>query len=145
MCINYFYKKKYGISKPENTKEITHDELYFLLYDKFKCNVLELSDRKYEIAPKSEYRRFLKYDDTDRYVYTSDWFDCDDYSVHLHGNITIPYWSRLAFGEIWVHTGKGGHALNLFVDSEYKIWLVEPQNDKIFEMPDDWDAYRIEI
>jgi len=145
MCLNFLFEKKYGITKPVNTKSLTGGELYSLLYSEFECHVIELSDREYKIAPFSEYVRFLKYDDTDELIYTSEFFDCDDFSVRLHGNITIPHWSALAFGELWVKKPTGGHAVNIFVDDEMEIWIVEPQTDKIFKMPDDWKAVRIEI
>ncbi len=145
MCLNYFFEKKHGITKPTNTQEMTNIELYSFLYSEFKCDVIELSDKKYKTAPFTEYERFLRYDETDKLIYTSEWFDCDDFSVRLHGNITIPYWSALAFGELWVKTPSGGHAVNLFIDNDREVWIVEPQNDKIFKMPDDWEAFRIEI
>jgi len=145
MCFELFFEKKYGISKPKDTQEITNTELYSLLVSEFQCDMIELSDWKYKTAPFGEYVRFLNYDATDELIYTSEFFDCDDFSVRLHGNITIPYWSALAFGELWVITPDGGHAVNLFIDNNFDVWVVEPQTDEIFTMPDNWKAVRIEI
>ena len=145
MCLNYFFEKKYGITKPVNTKTIDVSALYSVLYSEFQCDVMEMSDTKYKTAPYEEYDRFLQYDDTDEIIYTSEFFDCDDFSVRLHGNITIPYWSALAFGELWVKKPEGGHAVNVFVDNDMEVWIVEPQTDAIFKMPSDWKAIRIEI
>jgi len=146
MCFNYFFEKKYGITKPVNTQEIDNIELISLLISEFLITNIEMSDMKYKTAPYEEYERFLEYDDTDKILYIPEWFDCDDFSVRLHGNITIPYWSALAFGEIWVKKpGNVGHAVNFFVDNKRRVWIVEPQNDKIFIMPDDWEAYWIGI
>ena len=146
MCINYFFEKKYGITKPINTQEMDNVELTSLLVSEFLITNIDMSDMKYKTAPFTEYERFLIYDDTDKILYIPEFFDCDDFSVRLHGNITIPYWSALVFGELWVKLSPTkGHAVNFFVDNQHRVWIVEPQNDKIFIMPDDWEAYRIEV
>lgn len=145
MCFDFFYEKKYGISKPVDTQDLTNVELYSLLVSEFECDMIQLSDYKYKTAPFSEYIRFLDYDKTDELIYTSEWFDCDDFSVRLHGNFTVPYWSALAFGELWVETPSGGHAVNVFVDNDHYVWIVEPQTDDVFSVPNNWKAVRIEI
>jgi hypothetical protein len=145
MCIKYFYEKQYGITPPNDLKVITYEELYSLLYSEFKCDTIELSDKKYKTAPFSEYIRFLEYDDTDNMIYIIDDYDCDDFSVRLHGNIKIPKWSALAFGEMWVKTPNYNHAINVFVDNDFKVWCVEPQNDKVFVLPNDWKVLRVKI
>lgn len=145
MCFNYFFKKKYGITKPVNTKIIDGYIVKQLLRHEFGNVPLDISDKKFKTTDFSEYIRFLDYDLTDKNIYVSEWFDCDDFSVMLHGNITIPYWSALAFGELWVRTPNGGHAVNMFIDNDQKVWIVEPQNDRVFKMPDNWEAYRVEM
>lgn len=145
MCLDYFFKKKYGISKPNNTKDIGWKMLHDILIKEFNCDNIVITDKKYKTAPFVEYERFLRYDKTDKLVYVSEWFDCDDFAVRLYGNFTVPYWSRLAFGEIFVKTETINHALNFFIDNDHDIWLVEPQNDEIFKIPDNWEVYRIDI
>jgi len=62
--------------------------------------------------------------------------NCDDYSFQLMGDFHIPKWSALAFGILWLD--KPAHAVNLFVDDNREVWIVEPQDDKIFKLPKDW-------
>jgi hypothetical protein len=58
---------------------------------------------------------------------------CDDFSDVLLGQLTRKTWTQgFALGQIWYYTESFGHACNLFCDGQ-KIWIVEPQNDGIYE------------
>jgi hypothetical protein len=62
--------------------------------------------------------------------------NCDDFSDVLLGCLTKKTWNQgYALGQLWyINEAKGfGHAVNLFVDEQPKIWVVEPQNDGIYE------------
>jgi len=117
------------IPAPKITGEIELEELYSLLKGKFPDARIYLSDRKYNLATKSEIQRFLERDETDKYKYQVTYFDCDNYSYRLMGNASIPEWASLAFGICWTVT----HAFNIFVGSDKKVYLIEPQSDKVYE------------
>jgi hypothetical protein len=71
--------------------------------------------------------------------------DCDDFSFHLMGSIHNVDWGALPFGIVWLSKPGGNHAVNLFIDSDHKTWLIEPQNDEYFDCPVDWVPYLIII
>lgn len=143
MCLDYFFKKKYGITPPVDTDDISMGELWNVLNGSIDPNNqtknILLADEKYKVAPISEYQRFVAWDDTDKIKYVSEYYDCDDFSFRLFGNITIPKWSDLAFGILWVLLPSGnGHAINICVDSNWGVWGIEPQDDNFFKIPQDW-------
>jgi len=63
--------------------------------------------------------------------YQKEIYDCDDFSFTFMGlyRFIIP---NFAVGIIWNKT----HAYNFFIDSDKKIWGVEPQNNTLFEITD---------
>ena len=102
-----------------------------------------LSDTKYKTITKNDLGKILKIDDTDKQRYIPTFYDCDDFSFRLMGQLSIGDEASLPFGIIWVKTPKGGHALNIFIDDKREVWLVEPQEDLIFKMPENWKAYLV--
>ena len=98
-----------------------------------KSSVFRQADGSYKLVNRPSLEYFLASSKISEYLYTKESFDCDDFAFALMGDIT-KWDADLAFGIIWVITATGnGHALNWFIDGEKKLWLVEPQNDKIFE------------
>jgi len=74
---------------------------------------------------------------------------CDDFSISLWGEINIPGWSDLPFGLCCLHITDRDvyHAINIFVDNDFKVWFIEPMNDKCYrpqEKPN-WKPYFILI
>jgi len=144
MCIeqlkNLLNKNK--LMPPQPLIDISHTEVLTKLRSELgtDCKIY-LSDHNYQTTNLSELTRFLTYDNTDKYVYKSEYLDCDDFSYRLHGQLSIPGWSGLVFGILWIYTGTGGHAVNIFMDTETTIWIVEPQSDKIFRIPLDWTPW----
>ena len=150
MCFDWFYTRKYGIDKPKDTVKIDYDEVEEILQaqltnDEHPLSVLS-RDWKYKLAPKSEYERMIRFDKTDNILYDADYYDCDDYMESLHGAFCIPGWSALVFGEVICNTGEDCHAINCFIDTDKQVWLVEPQNDRIWK-PEDrgWQYYSVEL
>jgi len=143
MCFRYFLEKRYGISPPVETDVITFTEVITILDAQFPKAEKWVSDSIFKVAPFSEYERFLSWNQVDKRLYIKEFHDCDDYSFQLMGDIQIPKWSELAFGILWTSTPNGGHAVNFFIDNNRDVWIVEPQNDKIFVMPKDWEEYLV--
>lgn len=120
------------IPKPKGTKKVLDvDSVEKLLRDAFgeRC-ILFLVDQKYRIPTLESFRKFLQEDKTNLYKYVGEWFDCDDFSFRLMGQISIPGWSDITFG---IATSMF-HAYNCLIaeeDHEAKVFLVEPQTDEI--------------
>lgn len=120
------------IPKPKGKKKILDvDSVEKLLRDAFgeKC-ILFLVDQKYRIPTLESFKKFLQKDKTDLYKYLGDFYDCDDYSFRLMGNFSVPGWADITFG---IATSMV-HAYNCLIaeeDTEAKVFLVEPQTDKV--------------
>jgi hypothetical protein len=130
------------IDPPEEKEDIGNSEVYTILQAEFgkECK-LYLSDREYKTTTVDELKRFLSNDIVDSYKYISEYYDCDDFSFALMGNMSVPEWSDLTFGILWSGTPNGGHAINCFIDIDREVWIIEPQNDNVFKLPDDWTPW----
>lgn len=120
------------IPKPKGKRKIVDwKEIEILLTNAFGENcILFLVDGKYKIPSLKNIKAFLTEDKTDLFTYIPEWLDCDDFSFRLMGNFSIPGWSDIAFG---IATSKV-HAYNCLIaedKGEMKVYLVEPQTDKI--------------
>jgi len=131
-------KKLSPIPAPKILGEIDWNELRSILREKFPDAKIYLSDGNYKLTSVSEIKRFLERDDTDKYKYQATYFDCDDFSYRLMGNASTPEWASLAFGICWTQT----HAFNIFVDSDKKTYLIEPQSDKVYEFDKAYEQYK---
>ena len=145
MCFRYFFEKKYGISPPVDTEAVDMAEIVSIVDAQFPKAEKWFSDAEYKLAPFNEYQRFLHWNQVDKRLYIKEFYDCDDFSFQLMGDIQIPGWSALAFGILWTDVPGGGHAVNFFIDTNRDVWIVEPQSDSIFRMPKDWTEYLVII
>lgn len=103
---------------------------------------LYLSDSRYLLVPTEEVEKFLNWDATDEFIYVPEVYDCDNFEFRLWGQInSLPEWAGVSLGIIWLTDPP--HAVNVFVDIDGNVWLIEPQNDEIFEKPPDCKAYLI--
>ena len=107
--------------------------------------IFRLADASYrEMTDEDEQRffEFLKKDKTDLEKYIAEDFDCDDFEFRLHGEVhKDPAFAAMPIFITWVswntEQGRVGHA----VKSYYKdgiVKIVEPQNDRIFDVPESW-------
>lgn len=109
-----------------------------------------LADHHYKLAPFTEYYRMILHNKVNQIPYETDYFDCDDYAVHLHGSFSIPGWSSLPFGECSVSYKKNDeiitHRVNIFVDDKLTVWIVEPQTDSVWHPSErNWSYYAVRI
>ena len=79
---------------------------------------LYLADSACKVFKRSDVVNFLNLDETDKITYVAEEHDCDDAAAELYGKGVPLLWTNV-------------HALNWFVDENYKLWFVEPQTDKI--------------
>jgi len=118
--------------KPTSTKRIAFADLHKILRGITQSAPIHLSDRNYLLCNKADIKAFLATDTTNRNTYVQEKFDCDDFAYRLMGQMSVPYWSDLAFGILWTDT----HALNCFIDEAGEFYLVEPQTDEITKPQD---------
>jgi len=48
-------------------------------------------------------------------------------------------------GGIQTHITITSECIRCGIDDKHEVFIVEPQNDSVFEMPDDWNAYLVMI
>lgn len=132
---------------PYQAHMLTSQEIRALLVGKIGMDPrhIHIADNKYACYPVADLKAFLAYNHTDIMKYKTDTFDCDDFARVLIGNERV--WFRKnrllpggsSLGMVWgdLRTGdphiRNMHAMNIFVDSERRIWLVEPQTDEMFD------------
>jgi len=127
------------ISPPKGLEKISKEEVFSIVNAEFPKGTKFISDANYKTISKEEMMRFLKEDITDKYLYVSEYYDCDDFSFKLMGEVSNPDWGCLPFGIIWVKEPVDTyHALNCFIDKNREMWIIEPQNDRIYKCPKSW-------
>jgi len=130
------------VAKKLKREKIGSDELEKILRDAFgKEASIYLVDYDYHLVDIDEMEKFLAEDKTDLAEYVPEYHDCDDFSFRLMGQVSIPGWSDLAFGIVFALIPGGGHAINCFVTNYNRVYMMEPQNDEIFELPSDWQVF----
>jgi len=132
-----------NIPPPSPLDDSNSTEVLTILKAEFPNAQMFISDSDYKTTTKKELERYLKEDITDSYKYVSEYFDCDDFSFCLMGQLSNPDWGCLAFGIVWTKVPGGAHAVNCFISNSGTVYLVEPQSDKIFKCPDNWEPFLI--
>jgi len=88
---------------------------------------LKALDSQYALLTKKQVEDFLKSDWTNFRLYRKEKFDCDDFAIILWGKF------HEKFGNCSVGFAcSDEHAFNFCVDESRKLWIIEPQTDKIF-------------
>jgi len=110
------------------------------------------ADDKYSLISKESVKKFLLDTKVDRVEYKPESNDCDEYSLILLSRFLE--WGRqldhrIAVGELWVDTARGKHALNLVLvwgdSNQTELWIIEPQRDTIYKVPDDYKGIMVRI
>ena len=101
--------------------------------------VFKLADQQYELADHALIMEILVKDRTELETYRAEQFDCDDFAFRLMGIFHQDL--RTAAMPIfitWVGMPDGyGHAvLSYYKDGQVKI--IEPQNDDVYAVPQEW-------
>jgi hypothetical protein len=122
-----FEEKIFGEPTPTDWVLLDYVSVAEKLISAFPRAKLYLSDNDYYTCPKETIATFLSEDPTNLEQYTSELFDCDDFSFRLMGQFHVKPYASLAFGIAWSEV----HAYNVFIDSTGQVYLVEPQTDQI--------------
>lgn len=136
MC---FTRKTKGLPPPTPLLNINAQQMINLLKTACPKALVLLSDSIYSTTTVEELQRFLRSDDTNEFRYVSEYYDCDDFSFRLMGQIHNVEWGALPFGIMWLTKENNvAHALNCFIDDDMILWLIEPQSDQVFLLPNNW-------
>jgi hypothetical protein len=122
----------------QQKSETTMSKIYVMQAFK-NVDDLKLTDTRYKLVDINQLKIFLSRNTVNSRKYVSDSNDCDDFALILLGDVTR--WdSDLAFGIAFVVKEDGDyHALNVLISTQKKVYLVEPQTDEVFLVPDNWD------
>jgi len=115
-------------SQPSVIGAINWDETINIITPHIKKpSQIYLSDATYSLTSVDELRKFLNADRTNYGKYEAEGHDCDNFSYQLMGYFSK--WSySFCFGIAW----SKGHAFNIMIDSNKKLYVIEPQGDAIF-------------
>lgn len=95
-----------------------------------ECNTTVLLwDRDYLLTSLSEVKRFLEWNKVDKDHYVNDDYDCDNFAISLYAD-AIRWTNGLCFGFFITE----GHAKNLFITNDRKVYEIEPQSDVVHEL-----------
>ena len=139
MCFSIFKKKNVEPPKPQTEIQAagTMDihEMSSILLDYLDSIGDEnagifLPDGDCKIYSKIDVMNYLGLDETSEIAFVDEIHDCDDFAAKMFGKFA---------GLVWT----GVHALNWFIDTENKLWFVEPQNDKIADRLEDWQGAQV--
>ena len=101
---------------------------------------MRYGDGTYYLPTMNEIQHLLAASQSDRRKWTAERFDCDDFSYVLKGEAAIHSYDSadfrfgLCLGIVWGNFDwvNGYHAINWFIDSRKKLYLIEPQTDAIY-------------
>jgi hypothetical protein len=96
------------------------------------------ADQYYKPVDQELLQMILDADTGDKEDYESEFYDCDDFAFRLmgwfHMDRDAAAWPMFI---TWVNTPQGGHAvLSYYKDGQ--VFIIEPQTDQVFPVPDDW-------
>jgi len=96
------------------------------------------ADELYQPVDPDLLQMILDADTGDKEDYETEVYDCDDFAFRLmgvfHMDRTAAAWPIFV---TWVNTSQGGHAvLSYYQDG--MVYIIEPQTDERFPVPEDW-------
>ena len=102
---------------------------------------LHITDRAMKLVDIEHMKGFLAENPVSSRKYVKEKHDCDDFAYILQGDITR--WdSDLAFGIVHGRTvDSSGHAWNVCIGTDRKIWFIEPQTDGMWKPVKFWDIW----
>ena len=127
-------KKNKLYIKSAEVRKIVNEQLGNKLDNTFQ---LYIADDKYYCPSVMDTKDVIKQSSVDRFEWTSERFDCDDFALVLKADFAKNAYKngkrRAAhcFGIVWGML-PGPHAINWVINNDRKLRFVEPQNDRIF-------------
>ena len=96
-------------------------------------------DLQYEDLDLEEVKKVVASDEIDKMKYEAEEYDCEDYAFALMG--ALHHNRKTAAMPIfitWVSMPEGGHAVLSVVTKDRRVLIIEPQNDSIYPVPNNW-------
>ena len=133
---------------PMSGVQLTNSEVYKIINSSLKITDntrIKLADRGYYAISLLDIKKFLLVDASDLHKYKPEIFDCDDFAVVLLGrnrewfskvNMEFSSTFGIVVGDIRrneTDTEPRYHAMNFIITNEKKLFLIEPQNDSVYE------------
>ena len=126
--------------KPATRKQVDNNYIFNILNTLVPSpSHIYLSDNQYWLCSDADIEHFLSIDATNKDQYVAEELDCDDFSYRLMGQLSVPWWSGIAFGIVWTEK----HALNCLIDTNGEFWFIEPQMDKLQNKLEAWQGTEI--
>ena len=93
----------------------------------------EVLDEGYDMISLSELKKYLRWNKVSNRKWTREDFDCDNFAIKVMSDVK-EWMPRACFGFCTITFDNGyRHAVNLFIDENYQVWFVEPQNDMCYK------------
>lgn len=90
-------------------------------------------DGQYKHTPADEMKDYLTRNNVSNRIYYPDEYDCDNFALETFVDVKSDY-PLAPFGMVIGKSSRGTpHAWNCYINSQWKLWFVEPQTDKWFE------------
>jgi len=101
-------------------------------------SVFNFADEYYRPVDLELLQMILDADTGDKQDYETEYYDCDDFAFRLmgwfHQDREAAAWPIFI---TWVMLPEGGHAvLSYYKDGQ--VFIIEPQTDQVFPVPEDW-------
>ncbi len=137
MCFKILKEILGKYEKPVSLGRISYEEIKKLLSGKSeKEGVIYLNptklyilDEHYDLCSLLTVSKFLNQDNISFQRFREIYNDCDEFASQLWGRLNE--WApSFAFG----FAMSSSHAFNIFIDNEKRVWIIEPQNDKIISL-----------
>ena len=96
------------------------------------------ADQVYKHVDPDLLQMILDADTGDKEDYDTEVYDCDDFAFRLMGVFHMDqHAAAWPIFVTWVNTSQGGHAvLSYYYDGQ--VYIIEPQTDEVFPVPEDW-------
>jgi len=116
------------LPEPKLEKKISNIRLRQILenYTGGKAQIY-LLDHFYYLPKKEDVVELLKDTNVDKLKYLSELYDCDDFSIRLWGVTSQGKWASTTLG----FACGNRHAFNIVILEDEKLYIIEPQNDKL--------------
>lgn len=112
---------------------------------------INLPDRRFDKPGLSDVHAIIDWAGVFRMPFMAERFDCDNFAKLLSGLAAkwcarrSDYQYAPALGHLWGHIGGRGHAVNWVLLDTGRIWLIEPQQQRLIYQPKRPDVRRITL
>jgi hypothetical protein len=110
---------------------VTAQNIEILVATNTKAKFIFVSDNQLTTISEERLKQLLKVNFTKFIQYHAEFFDCDDYTAILNGEMKL-ICPNIAFGIAWTET----HAFNVAILDNKEVVFIEPQTNRIIHSYD---------